>query len=168
MYGAPQRRGLTKFLSDSWSAERVKMNKFPDTATSYRCGDCSSRWVALFFYLPWQLAWTCPSKRHLSGCYVCVCSGSLLVSLRIDFNEKFREHSVPHAKKALPLPDQVRHADTRQMRVTVYHHEPPTQANGDDCGTSSWRLLSKGCAALRVWPRFWSPCSQSTLWPRWS
>ena len=39
MYGAPQRRGLTKFISDSWSSERMKMNKFPDTATAYRCAN---------------------------------------------------------------------------------------------------------------------------------
>ena len=32
----------------------------------------------------------------------------MLVSFRIDFNEKFREQSVPHVKKASPLPEQVR------------------------------------------------------------
>ncbi len=37
LYGAPQRRGLTKFLSDRWSEARTRMNKFPEHATAYRC-----------------------------------------------------------------------------------------------------------------------------------
>ncbi len=41
-------------------------------------------------------------------CITALGRGSVLVSFTIDFNEKFKEHSVPHVKKAVPLPEPVR------------------------------------------------------------
>ncbi len=38
LYGAPQRTGVTKFLSDRWSQARTRMSRLPDTASAYRCG----------------------------------------------------------------------------------------------------------------------------------
>lgn len=60
---------LSKFMAERWSKARSRMNKYPETATTYR--------------------------------------GRVLISMHIDFNEHFTEASVPHTKKAKPLPESV-------------------------------------------------------------
>ncbi len=102
LYGAPPVSGATAHLVGEFDAQRREMNEHPEAASWYR--SVSARRSLCVCVSVCARLRSCGDSTCSFPLYAAADRGSMLVSLRVDFNQKFSRPGVPHTHKPPPKP----------------------------------------------------------------